>query len=116
MSRENDPENLHSLGQFGCTSLRCVYRRRPKAWQGLGLVVARACTVMGVIRGGASFSNSFMAEGLGACFDGLIILAMDRVPNKSANLMGFGRPYVPRSGQAGTGCQQHHCTDPHRPK
>ncbi len=58
MSRENDPENLHSLGQFGCTSLRCVYRRRPKAWQGLGLAVARACAVMG-------FSNCFIAEGAG---------------------------------------------------
>jgi cytochrome P450 len=33
--------------------------------------------VMAVLRDGASFTNGFIAEGLGAFFDGLIILAMD---------------------------------------
>jgi len=43
--------------------------------------------VMAVLRDGASYTNGFIAEGLGAFFDGLIILAMDGEQHRSVRAL-----------------------------
>ncbi|MNZ75194.1 hypothetical protein D3C78_936670 [compost metagenome] len=60
MLRKSDPGNLHSLWQFGRAHCDASTSAGLKRGRGL-LVVARACAMMDVVLGGASFSNCFMA-------------------------------------------------------
>ena len=76
MCREMRQNNPVMVGDFVATHLRVPTNAGAKAAR-CAVTLFKYKDVMAVMKDAATFTNGFIAEGLGVFFDGLIVLAMD---------------------------------------